>query len=82
MLNREHDERSSMTMNTQRIDQIVDKAETTEQKVQAGLYKDFFEMKKFVEEPTGVTGTRVKTFSGHPSDLIKAGRETMKKSPD
>lgn len=38
-------------------------------------------MKKLIEEPDGVTGTKVKTFSGHPSSLLKANRDkTAKKS--
>ena len=41
--------------------------------MQANLYKEFKIMKDFVDGPTGVTGTRVKTFSGHPSDLLKLG---------
>lgn len=48
--------------------------------MQANLYKEFKKMKKYVEEPTGVTGTRVKTFSGHPSDILKASKDsTIKK---
>lgn len=67
-------------MNTNRLNQYEEKAVTTEQKMQANLYKEFKMMKKYGEAPDVVTGTRVKTFSGHPSDMVKAKRDTAKKT--
>ena len=46
--------------------------------MQANLYKEFHVMKKFAEEPAGVTGTKVKTFSGHPSSMTKKKLDSNK----
>ncbi len=47
------------------------------QRMEVNLQKDFHEMRKFIQsaEPAvGVTGTRVKTYTGRPIDILKASK--------